>query len=182
MENKKGITSFALIGFIFMCLMVLIGIASLSFGMGELDTAMSSIGGKVGVMDFNETYNEFMKPGVIAAKTTVPRNIGIGTLLGMVIMLMIFGWAAPAISQIWILLDILVIIVSEILAVYIKDSFVLFMNSTPQITSILQNELASSSAFVLSLPLIVPTVGVLLMVITHMRVKKISRLDGGELR
>ncbi len=171
-KDKKGIVSLGLIGVAFVGVFVLIAVAMMAYGMGEVDNALSSIDITLGNISFNETYTDNMKPSVISSQTTVPKTIALGTLIGMIIVLAIIGWKMPKINQVWIVFDVIVIIVAEIVAVILRESFTSFMNSSSEINTILTTTLSGSSTFILNLPIIIPSAGALLIAITYMKSKK----------
>lgn len=171
-NNKKGFTTITLIFMIFagFALIFILGIQIYAFDL--VDDSLSDIDIQLGNISFNETYEQMLQPGIIAMKTTMPRTIGIGTLLGMVIVMVIIGYKSKKIDSLWITLDILIIIIAEIISVVVRDSFTTFINSSPEFLAIFSNEIPLASKFILNLPIIVPTVGVLIIVATYFITKE----------
>jgi len=171
MRNKKGVTTLTLIFIIMAALFIMIFLGAFSFSMGLVDDSMSSLTGEIGNTSIEETYQTIMQPGVLTLKTTFPQIISTGVLLGMILVMMIIGYSTKKFKQIWIMLDILVLIVAEILAVLVRRIFINFMNITPEFLEVFRDVLPGGAKFVLNLPLITPIAGVLTMVATYMITK-----------
>lgn len=166
--KKKGIATLPLLLSIFfgLVLMVILGIGVLSFDL--VDDSFSQIEGSIGNQSINETYAATLQKGVIAAKTTAPRIISIGTLLGMVLVMMFVGYSTRKIGQVWLLLDIFILIAAEILVVAVRDSFVVFINSSPEFLAIFSGSvLSAGSKYILNAPVIIPIVWALVVVSTY---------------
>ncbi len=175
--NKRGVTAVTLIVLIFTCL-VLMGILGVTTWTANLaDESLSSIADfNIGNQSFQEVYNETLKPGLETASTTMPQIISMGTMLGMVILMMLIGYFSAEIGRMWILLDIAFLIIAEAVASAVSSGFVDYMNSTPELLAIYSNNLSAGAAFVINLPLIIPPIGMLIMLATYIKVKK-SRRD-----
>lgn len=168
MENKKGITTFALIIVIFICLAILVILAIFSYAVGLADDQISTLDVMIGNDSLNDTYQELMHPGVETLRTTVPKTMSISVFLGMVLVLLIIGVKSERKSNIWIILDIIVIIVAEIVAVAIKNSFEDYiLNLTPELYAIFTTTLSEGSKWILNLPTIIPTIGVMIIIATY---------------
>lgn len=167
-KNKRGqgltlgliaIIVFALI------LMIILGIGSFSFGL--VDEQFSQLNFTIGNISFAEEYQNTLQPGIVSLETTVPQIISVAVLFGMVILMLIVGYNAKKIDQLWILFDIFIIIGAEIIAVAIRASFVSFMNNIPGLLTVYSTTLSGGAKFILNLPTIVPTLGVLVMIATY---------------
>ena len=74
------------------------------------------------------------------------------------------------------MLDVGVMIIVEIFAGIIASSFTSLMNITPELLDVYSTTLSAGSKFVLNLPVIVPIVGVIIMIVTHI-VSRIKRRE-----
>ena len=174
--NKRGVTTITLIILIFTCL-TLMGILGVTTWTASLiDESLSSIEDfNIGNQSFQEVYNETLKPGLETASTTMPQIISMGTMLGMVILMMLIGYFSTEIGRMWLLVDIAVLIIAEAIASSVSSGFVSYMNSTPELLEIYSNTLSDGAAFVINLPIIIPAIGMLIMLATYIKVKKERR-------
>jgi len=170
--NKKGVTTVMLIVFVFVGLILLVVLGIGVYGFNLVDDTFSQIDFNISNTSFQETYNQTLQPGIEAMTTTVPVLISTGVLLGFILVMMIAGYSVKRINKLWILLDVFIIIVAEVIAVIISSSFRTFMNSSPELLSIFSNTLSAGSRYVLNLPIIVPILGGLVMLMTYLTVKE----------
>ncbi len=169
LKNKRGILTLMLLVLILTAFFVMIILGVGIFGLTIVDGAFGEIDNfSIGNMSFAENYQATLQPGIIAASTTGPVIISTGILLGMVFCLMLVGFTTKKISKLWILLDIIIIIVAEMIAAVISANFVIFMNITPEFLAIYSNTLSAGSRFVINLPIYVPIVGALIILTTHL--------------
>jgi hypothetical protein len=175
-KNKRGQITFMLIFFVIASLitMIVLGLSSWTFGI--VDEQLRSMDFELGNISWNETYNETLGLGLGAASTTSPQLISIGLLFGMILTMMFVGYYAGAKDKMWILLDIGILIVVEILAGISVSSFYSIMNMTPELLDVYSNTLSAGSKFVINLPIIAPIVGVIIMIMTNI-VNKIRRKE-----
>lgn len=168
-RNKRGQgVVLGLIGIIIFSLILMIILGIGSFSMGLVDDQFSQLNFTIGNISFAEEYQNTLQPAIISLETTVPQIISVSVLFGMVILLLIVGYNAKKIDQLWILLDIFIIISAEVIAVAVRSSFVSFMNNTiPGLLTIYSTTLSGGARFILNLPTIVPTLGVLVMIATY---------------
>lgn len=168
MESKRGMTTFMLIFMIILCISMLVILSIIAYALGLVDDQFSGIDFPIGNQSFNDTYQDLMHPGVEAMSTTAPQIISIGTFLGMILVIMIVGVKTEKKSNIWILLDICIIIVAEIFAVAVKGAFQnQILNLTPEFYQIFTTTLSQGSKFVLNLPTIIPTAGIVAILATY---------------
>lgn len=171
-SNKKGFTTLMLMVFIFVGFVLLIVLGVVVYGFDMVESTFSLLDFSLGNVSFNETYNATLRPGITAMRTTVPVLISTVVLLGMVLVMMIVGYSMRKIDKLWILLDIALVIVAEILAVSISSSFTTFINSSPEMLAIFSNTLSAGSRYILNLPIIIPIVGALVMLTTYLSTTK----------
>ena len=154
--------------------MIILGVTTWAASLA--DETISSIDFDIGNQSFQEVYNETLKPGLETVSTTMPQIIGIGTMLGMIILMMLVGYFSTEIGRMWFMVDIAFLIIAEAIAASVSSGFVSFINSDPTLLEIYSNTLPEGAAFVINLPIIIPPIGMLIMLATYIKVKK-SRRD-----
>ncbi len=174
-HNKKGYITLGMIMIVIfsLVLMMVIGVSVLVFDI--VDEGFSDINFELGNVSFNETYDSSLGIGLNAMKTTFPKIVSLGTLLGMIIVLILIGYFSPKIGKLWIVLDFFVIIVVEMIAVVVSSSFENFINSSPELLAIFSTRLSAGSTFILTLPITVPMIGGLIMLATYILNKNFDK-------
>ena len=168
MENKRGFTTLTLLGVIFISLVIMVILGILIYGAGIADNSFSLIEIDFGNnITFSDVYSETLQPGLTSAKTTMPTTMSTGILLGMILCMMIVAYNTKRIGKLWLVLDIAIIIIAEMGAVLVISSFTTFINSSPEMLQIFSTTLSTGSKYILNLHLIVPTIGVIIMIVTH---------------
>lgn len=168
MENKRGFTTLTLIGMIFISFIVMLVLGVWIYGIGIVDDSFSQIDIDFGNnMTFSQVYSETLQPGLTSAKTTMPTTMATGILLGMILSMLIVAYNTRGIGRLWLVLDIAIIIIAELAAVLVISSFTNFINSTPEMLQIFSTTLSTGSKYILNLNIIIPTVGVIIMIVTH---------------
>ena len=186
MENKKGQlsppTTPMLIVIIFFSAILLTVLAITSWGFQMVDNQISQLDFQIGNQSFNETYQTLVHPGMETLSISGPRAISIGTLIGMVLVILFIGMKSGKRSNLWIILDVCIIIIAEIIAVTIKFYFQNYiMTLTPELFNIFITTFSDSSKWILNLPTIIPTVGALLILATYiLRRENKEEREGGE--
>ncbi len=170
-NNKKGLATFGLILVIIVALILMIFIVMLSFAMGTADQVLSQLNGTIGNTSIAETYQNTLKGGIVAMETTVPQIISTGVLLGMILGMLIVGFNIKKIHQIWMAVDIVIIIIAEALASLVTTNFIVYISSNEAFTEIARYTLPQAAKFVLNLPILVPTIGVVVMLVTYFTTK-----------
>lgn len=180
MESKKGMSgAFSLIALIFFGLMALVGMAVVSYSAGWIDTTFSSIDFQLGNVSFNETYNQTMKPVFTSLETTIPQMMSMGLILGMVMVMLIISYITPSKNKLWAIVDIVVLIIVEVFAVAVKESFEeSIIHISPEFYQIFITTLDDPSKWVLQMPVIIPAVGLVMMAITYI-LKSNKQQTGG---
>lgn len=170
MKKRKGqVTTLGLILIIFLAFFLLILLAILSYGVGVFDTQLSKINLTVGNTTWNATYQEQMHPGMETLRTITPQMISLGVFFGMILVLMFVGVKVKSRSNLWIIADIGVIIVCELVAVAISSAFRnTILSISPQLLTVFSSTLSGGSKFILNLPTIIPTAGILVMLATYL--------------
>ena len=156
-----------LLFFVFFALFLVFGAGILYFSADVVDSSFTAIGDlSIGGIDFNQTYQNTLGIGISASKNTIT-TASIGLLLGMVVVMMLMGYFLRGTNRLWIILDLFIILVAFITAVYLSRSFDTFINLNSDLFSIFSNDLETSSRFVLNLPFVIPIIGVLIMLVTY---------------
>jgi hypothetical protein len=169
MENKRGVTTLGLIVIIFLAFFILIILGVMSYGIGVADRSLSSLDLTIGNTTWNETYQEQMHSGMESLRTTGPQIMSIGMFFGMILCLLLVGINTKTKSNLWIMLDIGIIIIAEVVAVIISQTFRnSIMNISPELLTVFSTTLSAGSKFILNLPTIIPTVGVLVIIATYL--------------
>ncbi|KKN21508.1 hypothetical protein LCGC14_0924730 [marine sediment metagenome] len=171
-NDKRGLTTFGLILVVIVALILMIFIVMLSFAMGTADQVLSQLNGTIGNTSIAETYQDTLKGGIVAMETTVPQIVSTGVLLGMILAMLIVGFNVKKIHQIWMAVDIVIIIIAEALASLVTTNFIVYISSNEAFTAIARDTLPQAAKFILNLPILVPTIGVVVMLITYFTTKE----------
>lgn len=178
--DKRGIATLSLV-LIVIAGLVLVGILGvISYTFDIADDSLSQLEGQLGNISFSETYQDTLQKGILAGKTTMPQMISMGALLGMILAMMIVAYNITRVGQLWFLLDIGILILVEIIAVVVRDSFTAFMNSSPEFLAIFSTTLSPASKFVLNGPIIFPIVWALIVIATYFITRKKEGPSGFE--
>ncbi len=172
MKNKKAVTTLALIGIIVFAVILLTVLGIFAYGADLADDSISQLDVTIGNNSFQQTYQDTVQIGILQGKTTMPRIVGMGTLIGMFICLLIVAVNQKKIGPLWIILDLAIIIIAEIIAGITASRFSTFINTSPQLLNIFSTTLADPAKFILSLPITVPIIGAIIMFITQVTSKK----------
>lgn len=173
MENKKGQSLFFLVVFGIIVVSVVGGLAIISYSGRTMDSLISEIDftietPNVGNQSFNETYQEMIHPAIDSLSINLPKMISIGLILGMICIMLLVSAFVPKRNNLWIPVDIGIIIIAELASIEISQMFKDYiLNLTPELYAIFITTLETSSKWILQMPTIIPTVGVLCMVITY---------------
>ncbi len=177
-KNKNGYITIGLILILIFGLVIIMTVGVSVFVFEQVDAGFSDINFQLGNISFNETYDTSLGVGLNAMKTTFPKILSLGTLLGMIIVLLLIGYLSPKIGRLWVALDFFVIIVAEILAVVISSSFESFINTSPDFIRIYSTTLSGGSTFILTLPVTVPIMGGLVMLATYVLNRNFETPEG----
>ncbi|KKM22017.1 hypothetical protein LCGC14_1629610 [marine sediment metagenome] len=176
MQNKKGQITLLLFFFVAAALTIMLILGITAWTAKIVDDELRSFDFEIGNISWNETYNQSTGRVLKAASTTSPQMISVGLLIGMILIMMFIGYHSDIKNKLWIMLDVGVMIIVEIFAGIIASSFTSLMNITPELLDVYSTTLSAGSKFVLNLPVIVPIVGVIIMIVTHI-VSRIKRRE-----
>ncbi|HEC66148.1 MAG TPA: hypothetical protein ENI23_12715 [bacterium] len=166
-RNKRGLISLMLIFFIFFALFVMIIAGTAFYGIETFDNAARNITGmNVGNVSFSDTYEDTLGRGLRTVLSTLS-TISMALILGMIIVMLIIGFKMPKQNKLWIILDLFIIVVAFIAAVYISVIFNDFINSSETFLNIYSVDLQKPSTFLLNLPFVIAIVGGLIILATY---------------
>lgn len=164
--DKKGISpNILLVFFVFFFFFAVIFLGIVLFITTQVDSAFSSIDLQVGVVSFNETYNQTLFQAFQTIEQTSD-TLGLMLLFGMAILMVIIGFFSTA-NRMWIIYDIIIMIVSFILAVELSKGFNTYINSIDEINLIHADIIPQTSSLLLNLPFMVVVVGALVGIVTY---------------
>lgn len=173
MVNKRGVTMFGLIVICFVAVFFLIGLAIISFSVGKVDDTVSTINFSIGNTSFNQQYNESLKPALNVLENNFPQQASVAVLIGMILCLLLVAYKAPTNGKMWIIYDIFIMIVAEIFAVAISTYFQsTILNISPDLFNIFTTTLSGGSRWIISLPIVIPVTGVLILVVSYILKKE----------
>lgn len=165
MKNKKGFVNIFLIMFVLLAFLgiVLLGVVVLFMDILDDSLDVDLEMGSVNLRDANAATI-----GQVADGFNVNADfMGIGLIFGMIIGMIGSAYILRGqFPRLFIIVDILVILVSYIIAVYLAGTFDTLINSTT-ILNIYEVNMNNSSTFILNLPNIVGIVGVLVMIFSY---------------
>lgn len=165
LKNKQGMATLKIFIFCFYAFLIImgIGIAVLMFNLinDALDEDIQM--GQVNLQDANnQTFGQLTN-----AMTTNADVIGMAVIFGMMILMMLNAFVVGKRSKkLMLVADVFILVFAFILSVYISQIFEIFINSS-SILDVFINDMPDSSKFILTLPLIVSTLGVILMILSY---------------
>lgn len=172
--NKKGLSTIGIFPFIFyfFFIAIFLGITILIFNSVSEGLDHDVYIGQVNLAEINnQTFRQFE-----IALTDKADMLGIVLLLGMCLMLFMNAFLTGRnYPKLFMIIDIFIIIFAFILAVYISQIYETFINSTDILTDIYINNIPNASKFILNLPLIVSTLGVIIMILTYSQMNRKER-------
>lgn len=171
MVYKKGFTSIMLIFFVFFAFFVVVFAGVTFYGMETFRDASNITDFQVGNVSFSETYENTLGQGLETVISTLS-TVSFALLLGMIIVMLIIGFKTRDKNRLWVILDIFIIIVAFVTAVYISITFNSFINSNEIFLDIYSIDIQKSSAFLLNLPLVIAVVGGLIILATYIPFKR----------
>lgn len=172
MAHKKGIGTMMLVVYIFIVFFIVITAGVMFYSVDLIDDTILTIPNiSIGEINFRDSYNDTLGAGLRSFANTLS-GIALVLVLGMVGVMVIMAYFLQEKNRLLVILDIFIIIVVFIPAVYLSQTFETFINATPEFLDIFSNEFHLPSRFLLNLPLIVPITGVLIMLATHIAIKR----------
>lgn len=171
MVYKRGFITLMLVFFIFIAFFLVIILGVFFYGFELFNDAFGEINITLGDQNFSEEYNRTLGRGFEASLNMIVTS-SIALLFGMVIIMFLVSYKFRSNNYILIPLDIFIITVSFIVAVYIQGSFDSFINVNETFLDIYSIDLQLASRFLLNLPIIVTISGALIMLVNYLPLKK----------
>ncbi len=168
--DKRGLSLIGLfIGifwFVFITIFLGLAVFGFSFVNDVFDQDLEV--GQVNLRDVNnDSFGKINDALVTSADT-----IGITLLLGMSVMMILNGFYFGRNTQVvWVVIDIFILVFIFITAVYLSQIYDLFINSSVLFQDVYVDIIPLSSRFVLNLPMIVSTLGSLIMILTYFQTR-----------
>lgn len=171
MKNRKG--SSVIWGFIliFVSLLAAIFLGLAIFGFNLVNEALSQDVevGQVNLKNISDTTFGAINTGMLANGDT----IGIIMLLGMCVLMILNGYFTGSQNpRMFFVIDIFLLALFFIPAIYVSQVYNTFINSTSLFSDVYINTLPKVSKFVLNLPSIIATTGIITMILSYSRIKK----------
>jgi len=171
MKDKKGsavIWGFVII-FVSLLLAIFLGVTVFSFNLINTVLSQDVDIGQVNLKDVSELTFGKLNTGMINNADT----IGIILLLGMCLLMIFNGYyVGSKYPKMFMVIDIFLLILFFIPAIYVSQIYELFINSTDVLSSTFIDTIPKTSKFMLNLPLIISTVGILTMILSYAGIRK----------
>lgn len=178
MKDKKGSTivwGFVLI-FVSLFLAIGLGLSVYGFNLFYTHLAQDVDIGQVNLKNITDTTYGQLNTGLLNNADT----IGIILLIGMCLLMIVNGYAmSDRYPKLFWLVDFFLLVVFFIPAYYISYTYGIFLDGINPITTVFIDVIPKTSKFVLNLPIITSTVGILTMIVTYASLRK-DKLNTGE--
>lgn len=164
-KNKKGLATIGIFEFIIVAFLILIVIGLFVYSFNYISSTLN-INQMIGKVNMSEASSNTIGQinNAILNKINL---IGIFLLFGMVIGLFVNAYfTRDEYPKIFIFIDIILLIMAYILAVYVSNSYETIINISP-FDTIFKTNMAQPSYFLLHLPLISVIIGIIIMIITY---------------
>lgn len=173
--NNKGSAVIQLFGYVFMAFLFLIffGIALLIFNLTNDALDQDVEVGQVNLRDVNDDTFGALNSALLNQADLLALMVVLGMVVSMMLTAFFFGDS----NKMWIPVDILILVFVFILSVYLSSVYEILINASPELLNIYVDTLPQASRFMLNLPLIVSTLGALLMIVTYTRVGQDQRRE-----
>lgn len=178
MKNKKGTSVFWGIVIIFVSILfsIFLGVAVYSFNLVNDVLSQDVDIGQVNLKTVTETTFGQINTGIITNADT----IGIIMLLGMCLLMILNGYYLGSKNpKIFFVVDVFLLILFFIPAIYVSQMYETFINISI-FNNVFINIIPKVSKFMLNLPVITATVGVITMILSYAGIRKDDELRGGD--
>ena len=179
MVNKKGSSVFYGFVIIFVALLfaIFLGVAVYSFNIVNDVLSQDVDIGQVNLKNVSDTTFGQINTGFINNADT----IGILFLFGMCLMMILNGYFIGSQNpKLFFVVDIFLLALFFIPAIYVSQIYETFINSSTVFSSTFTDTIPKTSKFLLNLPTIVGTVGVITMILSYAGIRKDDELKGGD--
>ena len=179
MKYKKGssiIWGFIII-FVALLFAVFLGLAVFSFNLLTETLGQDVEIGQVNLKDVTDATLGQINTGMLQNADT----IGILFLLGMCMLMMFNGYFLGSKNpKLFFVIDVFILALFFIPAIYVSQIYDTFIHSTTLFENTYINVIPKVSKFMLNLPTIIATVGVITMILSYAGIRKDDEAAGGE--
>jgi len=176
-KNKKGSSVIWGLIIIFSSILIAIflGITAYSFNLVNDVLSQDVDVGQVNLKNISDTTFGQINSGLINNIDT----IGIILLLGMCLLMIINGYYMGSKNpKIFFIVDIFLLALFFIPSIYVSQIYSTFINSSTVFTSTFIDVIPKTSKFMLNLPAIIGTVGVITMILSYAGIRKDDDTSG----
>ena len=175
--NKRGTSVYVGFILIFVALLFSIFLGVAVFFFDQINTALSQDVemGQVNLKTISDqTFGQINTAFINNADT-----IGIIMLFMMCILMILHGFYFGSQSpKIFFVVDMFILILFFIPSIYVSQVYETFINSTPLFQNIFVNVIPKTSKFMLNLPTIISTVGIITMIVSYTGIRKDEQTGG----
>jgi len=179
MKNKKG-TSLILglvIVFASLLMAIFLGITVYSFNLVNTILSEDVDIGQVNLKTVSEATFGQINSGLVGNADT----IGIIILLGMCLMMIINGYYIGSKNpKMFFVIDVFLLALFFIPSIYVSQIYEIFINSSTVFQSTFIDTIPNVSKFVLNLPKIIASVGIITMILSYAGIRKDDDRVGGD--
>jgi len=179
MKNKKG-TSLAwglVIVFASLLMAIFLGITVYSFNLVNTVLSEDVDIGQVNLKNVSEATFGQINSGMLANADT----IGIILLLGMCLMMIINGYYIGSKNpKLFFVIDVFLLALFFIPSIYVSQIYQTFINSSTVFQDTFINVIPKVSKFLLNLPTIIASVGIITMILSYAGIRKDDDTKGGD--
>lgn len=177
--NKKG--SAVIWGFIIifasLLFAIFLGLAVFSFNQVNEVLSQDVDIGQVNLKTISDTTFGKINTGLLNNADT----IGIIMLLSMCLMMIFNGYYVGSKNpKIFFVIDIFLLALFFIPSIYVAQIYETFINSTSLLSDTYINTIPKVSKFMLNLPVIIATIGVITMILSYAGIRRDDEVRGGE--
>ncbi len=170
-RSKRGFTTLLLFFFIAISFIIVVIFGTFFYGLEVYDNVSRNITLELGDINFTSTYADTLGSGISATLNALTIS-AMAIIAGMIIVMLLISFRFKQNNTLLIVLDIFIIIVAFVAAIYISQSFDTFINSSSEFLDIYSVDFDRPSRFILNLPTIVAILGALMMMINYIPIFK----------
>lgn len=169
-KNRRGLATLPMMAVFFIMAFVVGGLGLVVYSFSAVDDALNQDVevGQVNLAEVNDATFGKVSDGLKGNADTIGMAVLLMMCLGMILNGFIFGKKYP---RFFLVVDILLLIFTFILAVYIAQAYELLIDGADIITSF-KEDIPNSSSFILNLPTIVGTLGAAIIIFSYAGLRK----------
>lgn len=169
--NKKGLNTGFLFVFIFIAFLGIMFFGMVLYGFYQVNSFLDQ-DLDIGQVNLAEV-NSFTFGKITVSLLAKADWLGLSFIFGMVIFMLMNAYLFKNQMKVFIIVDILLLVGSFILAVYISNYYSEFLTMMANAgITIYENNLTKSSIFLLNLPTFIGTIGTLIMIISYTELRR----------